>query len=124
GCLSIARRFGSLANEFPLTIEDVIDNLGKTVLGLSLGCARCHDHKFDPVPTADYYALYGIFDSTRFAFPGTEIFMAPKDFVALGSADDAETLRKFATELAGLAKRHDQLMTDRRKLDALKAAGS
>ncbi len=34
------------------------------MLGLTLGCARCHDHKFDPVPTADYYALAGIFSST------------------------------------------------------------
>src|SRR5262249_317699 len=63
--LAIARRFGSLADEFHLTIEDTIDNLGKAVLGLSVSCARCHDHKFDPVPQADYYALYGIFASTR-----------------------------------------------------------
>ncbi len=55
-----------------LTHEDVIDNLGKNFLGLTLGCARCHDHKYDPVPTDDYYALYGIFESTRFAFPGCE----------------------------------------------------
>jgi Protein of unknown function (DUF1553)/Protein of unknown function (DUF1549)/Planctomycete cytochrome C len=124
GYLAIARRFSSNINEFHLTIEDVIDTLGKSVLGLSLGCARCHDHKYDPIPTADYYALYGIFDSTRFPFPGVEIFPNPKDFVALGSADDAETLRNYETELADLAKRHDQLMTERRKLDALKAAGS
>src|SRR5205823_1046253 len=36
-----------------------------TFLGLTLGCARCHDHKFDPIPTADYYALAGVFKSTR-----------------------------------------------------------
>jgi hypothetical protein len=123
GYLAIARRFGSNAGEFHLTIEDVIDNFGKTALGLSLGCARCHDHKFDPVPTADYYALYGIFDSTRFAFPGTEIFPHGKDFVALGSPQDAEVLRKYEGELAALAKRHDELLTERRKLDAAKATG-
>src|SRR5262249_18813798 len=37
---------------------------GKAFLGLTLGCARCHDHKFDPLPTRDYYALAGIFKST------------------------------------------------------------
>lgn len=45
--------------------DEQIDTIGKTFLGQSLGCARCHDHKFDPVPTADYYALAGIFASTR-----------------------------------------------------------
>jgi hypothetical protein len=46
-------------------IDEQIDTVGKAFLGLSLGCARCHDHKFDPVPTRDYYALAGIFGSTE-----------------------------------------------------------
>jgi hypothetical protein len=46
-------------------IDEQIDTLGRAVLGLTLGCARCHDHKFDPVPTRDYYALAGIFSSTE-----------------------------------------------------------
>ncbi|QDT37874.1 Planctomycete cytochrome C [Stratiformator vulcanicus] len=46
------------------TIDEQIDTIGKSMLGLTLGCARCHDHKFDPVPTADYYALAGILRST------------------------------------------------------------
>jgi len=46
-------------------IDEQLDTLGKAFMGLTLGCARCHDHKFDPVPTADYYALAGIFMSTR-----------------------------------------------------------
>ena len=45
--------------------DELIDTVGKTILGQTLGCCRCHDHKFDPVPTADYYALAGIFSSTR-----------------------------------------------------------
>ncbi len=44
--------------------DEQIDTIGKAILGQTLGCARCHDHKFDPVPTADYYALAGIFAST------------------------------------------------------------
>ena len=45
--------------------DEQMDTIGKAVLGQTLGCARCHDHKFDPIPTADYYALAGIFTSTR-----------------------------------------------------------
>lgn len=45
--------------------DEQIDTIGRALLGQTLGCARCHDHKFDPVPTADYYALAGIFASTR-----------------------------------------------------------
>jgi hypothetical protein len=46
-------------------VDDQIDTVGKAFLGLTLGCARCHDHKFDPVSQTDYYALAGIFYSTR-----------------------------------------------------------
>jgi len=46
-------------------VDDQIDTVGKAFLGLTLGCARCHDHKYDPVTTRDYYALAGIFYSTR-----------------------------------------------------------
>jgi hypothetical protein len=46
-------------------IDEQIDTLGRTFMGLTLGCARCHDHKFDPVTTDDYYSLAGIFKSTK-----------------------------------------------------------
>jgi len=46
-------------------VDEQIDTVGRAFLGLTLGCARCHDHKFDPVPARDYYALAGIFKSTR-----------------------------------------------------------
>ncbi len=45
--------------------DELVDTVGRTVLGQTLGCARCHDHKFDPIPTSDYYALAGIFTSTQ-----------------------------------------------------------
>ncbi|MFM7151349.1 MAG: DUF1549 and DUF1553 domain-containing protein, partial [Gemmataceae bacterium] len=48
-------------------IDDQLDTTGRTFLGLTLGCARCHDHKFDPIPTVDYYSLAGI-------LRGTEVF--------------------------------------------------
>ena len=46
-------------------VDHQIDRIGRTFLGQTIACARCHDHKFDPVPTRDYYALAGIFHSTR-----------------------------------------------------------
>lgn len=104
GYLPIARRFGSGGSEFNNTIADVIDNVGKGMLGLSLGCARCHDHKFDPVPTSDFYALYGIFDSTRFAFPGTEVLRHPKDLIALTSEEDEKKLQAYDARMSELDK--------------------
>ena len=46
-------------------VDNQIDILGKTFQGLTIACARCHDHKFDPIPTADYYALAGVMHSTE-----------------------------------------------------------
>ncbi len=46
-------------------IDEQIEVIGRSILGLSIGCARCHDHKFDPIPTRDYYALAGILRSTQ-----------------------------------------------------------
>src|SRR6185295_31060 len=45
-------------------IDEQIDTVSRSILALTVSCARCHDHKFDPIPTADYYALAGIFHST------------------------------------------------------------
>jgi hypothetical protein len=46
-------------------VDEQLDTMGRTFLGLTIGCARCHDHKFDPIPTRDYYALAGILHSTQ-----------------------------------------------------------
>lgn len=51
-------------------VDEQIDSMGRSFLGMTLGCCRCHDHKFDPIPTADYYALAGIFRSTKSLTPG------------------------------------------------------
>ncbi len=48
-----------------LQTDDRIDVTARGMLGLSVGCARCHDHKYDPIPSKDYYALYSIFNSSR-----------------------------------------------------------
>ncbi len=95
GYLAIARRFGGdRLGEHHLTIEDTIDNLGRAVLGSTISCARCHDHKFDPFTSGDYYGLYGIFNSTRYPFPGAEVNKNQEDFVPLISPVEMEAILK------------------------------
>ncbi len=101
GYIAISRRIGVSPHRLRhITIEDTIDNLGKTFLGLSIQCARCHDHKFDPIPTADYYALYGIFDSSVYPHAGAEHLPYRSDFVyRVGQAQAREALRDYEREL-------------------------
>ena len=54
---------------------DRIDTLCRGFLGLTVACARCHDHKYDPIPTSDYYALEGVFASTDYV----EVPAVPRD---------------------------------------------
>ena len=61
GFLTVGKRFMGNEND---VIDDRIDVVSKGLLGLTAACARCHDHKFDPIPTKDYYALHGIFNSS------------------------------------------------------------
>ncbi|MEZ6127832.1 MAG: PSD1 and planctomycete cytochrome C domain-containing protein [Planctomycetaceae bacterium] len=61
GFLTLGRRFLNNSHDI---IDDRIDVLARGTMGLTVACARCHDHKFDPIPTADYYALYGVFNSS------------------------------------------------------------
>lgn len=61
GFLTLGDRFNGM---MPDIINDRIDVTSKAFLGLTVSCARCHDHKFDPIPQKDYYSLYGIFSSS------------------------------------------------------------
>lgn len=60
GFLTLGRRFLGVERDI---IDDRIDVVCRGTMGLTVACARCHDHKYDPIPTADYYSLYGVFDS-------------------------------------------------------------
>ena len=77
GFLALSRRYATAPYElWHLSLEDAIDTTGRAFLGLTLRCARCHDHKFDPIPQSDYYALYGVFASTTFPYAGSEEFQS------------------------------------------------
>ncbi len=114
GYIANSRRFGSRVDDYPqhLTIEDTIDNLGRCFLGMTLSCARCHDHKFDPITNRDYYGLYGIFASTRYPWPGIELDKQQRDFVPLVSADQQNELTQAATAHQKEQSRLDQEVTD------------
>jgi len=111
GFLALSRRYATAPYElWHLTLEDTIDTVGRAFLGLTLRCARCHDHKFDPVTTADYYALYGIFQSTQFPWAGGEEFQSKKtprlSFVSL--LPDNETAPRQAAFQQRLAQLADE----------------
>jgi hypothetical protein len=121
GFLAVTRRFGyNRHHQHHLTISDTIDTVGKSLLGLSIGCARCHDHKFDPISAADYYGLYGIFASTNYPFPGAEEQTRPQDFASLlppeetqaAVAEHAAKLAALDKELKQLAERHAALTAE------------
>jgi len=115
GYISIARRFGfDTDKDLYLTIDDTLDTVSKSVLGLALGCARCHDHKYDPISVEDYYALYGIFESTRFPFPGCEKTKAPRDMVPLMTPADWDRIVKpHQQQLADLDRTIQEQTTKR-----------
>lgn len=61
GFLTVGRRFLGVTRDI---IDDRIDTITRGTMGLTVACARCHDHKYDPIPTTDYYALYGVLHSS------------------------------------------------------------
>jgi Protein of unknown function (DUF1553)/Protein of unknown function (DUF1549)/Planctomycete cytochrome C len=107
GYLAISRRFGfDSENYHHLTIQDTIDTLGQSVLGLSLGCARCHDHKFDDISMVDYYGLYAIFDSSRYSFPGSEQKQRVRSMVPLVPLSESiQKWREFDQQVASISSK-------------------
>jgi mono/diheme cytochrome c family protein len=100
GYLTIGRRFLGVTHDI---IDDRIDVVTRGMLGLTVACARCHDHKYDPIPTRDYYSLYGVFQSSA------------EQLVPCGvsqNAVDLEELTKRKNKLAEImATRRDEQAT-------------
>jgi hypothetical protein len=87
GFLTLGRRFGNNQND---VIDDRIDVVTRGLLGLTATCARCHDHKYDPIPTDDYYSLYGVFASS----------IEPSDLPQIGQSVMNDAYRAYEQELA------------------------
>lgn len=84
GYIALAKRFGNKPYAFRhMEIGDMIDCTGRAFLGITMACARCHDHKSDPMTNEDYYALYGIFESTNYSFSGAEASKVRLNLVSL-----------------------------------------
>ncbi len=80
-------------------IDDQIDVISRGLLGLTVACARCHDHKFDPVPTADYYSLHAVLGSSD----------APIELPVIGQPPLTEAYRRYQTELTRLETLRDDI---------------
>jgi mono/diheme cytochrome c family protein len=90
GFLTLGPRFMDNKNDI---INDRIDVVCKGLLGLTVTCARCHDHKFDPIPQQDYYSLRGVFDSC----------VEPAEAPLLGPLKMTEPYRQFNKKMTDLA---------------------
>ncbi|MDB5299042.1 MAG: Planctomycete cytochrome [Phycisphaerales bacterium] len=103
-------------------VDDMINATSKAFLGLSVSCARCHDHKFDPIPTADYYALAGVFGSTRIVGDFSEYWrdgrvrllrpMAMPDEVAANQRVREQIDAKKAEQWKQLTTFHSKLLSE------------
>ena len=128
GYLTLGRRF--LNNSHDIT-DDRIDVVTRGMLGLTVACARCHDHKYDPISTKDYYGLYGVFTSS----------IEPKDLPLLGEPEETKEYLEFQKKVGELEqavkdyetkykkelseknrKHRDELRALQKKVDSFKAA--
>ena len=101
GFLTVGRRFSNNINDI---IDDRIDVVSRGLLGLSVTCARCHDHKFDPIPTDDYYSLYGVFASS------TE----PAELPLLNGRPETAAFHKFEAEMRRLEQAREDFKAAKR----------
>ena len=102
-------------------VDEQVDTVGRAFLGLTLGCARCHDHKFDPVSTRDYYALAGVFQSTRTMENFTKVARWYENPIA--TAADQQRIESHKRRVAGKKARIDELVDAARKVLGAKDPG-
>src|SRR4051794_10071941 len=98
GFLTVGKRFPN-PND---TIDERIDALSKSTMAMTVACARCHDHKFDPIPTADYYSLHGIFAST----------VEPADKPMIGQPPSGPEYQDFCRKLAALEQKNKDIYSN------------
>ncbi len=101
GFLTVGRRF---LNSEPDIIDDRIDVVTRGLMGMTVGCARCHDHKYDPIPTADYYGLYGVFASS----------VEPGELPVIGGISESAEYRAYVTERDERQRAVDEYVAEQR----------
>ncbi len=123
GFIAQAKRFGTFKLEdIHQIVEDNLNTTGQTVLGLSLRCARCHDHKYDPITSRDYYALYGFFAGSKYPFAGAEELKKPSDFAPLiPPTEQKARVARHAEEIARLKAGQAKAEADKLPADRIKA---
>jgi hypothetical protein len=103
GFLTLGRRF---LNVLPDIVDDRIDVVCRGTMALTVGCARCHDHKFDPIKQTDYYALYAVFANSP----------EPKEPPQIGQPEDSPQYREYKKQLdekeAAFEKYRDQKLAE------------
>ena len=88
------------------TIDDQIDVITRGLMGLTVTCARCHDHKFDPIPTADYYALYASIAPNK----------APSQLPAIGAVSDENAHMQYEREFSELKLKYQQFALEQNEV--------
>ncbi len=95
GFLTVGHQFRNIHD----LIDDRIDVISRGLLGLTVSCARCHDHKYDPIPTADYYALYATLASSK----------VPESLPVVGPPPDDERRADYERELEQRRTRYEEM---------------
>ncbi len=107
GFLTVGNRYLGNGQEI---IDDRIDVVTRGLQAMTVGCARCHDHKFDPIPAADYYSLYGVFNSIH----------EPPELPQIGEPADHKAYETFLAKFDPLAQKRAQLLKDKKTEEANK----
>ncbi len=98
GFLTIGRQYPNRHDR----VDDRIDVITRGLMGLTVACARCHDHKFDPIPTTDYYSLYATLGSSD----------VPERLPVIGDPAETDSHRSYNFELDRLQQRHDEMVRE------------
>ena len=100
GFLTLGRRF---LNNKPDIIDDRLDVAFRGTMAMTIGCARCHDHKFDPIPTKDYYSLYAVFNNS----------VEPTNLPLIGEPEETPAYVAFKKELDKRQAAHDTYVKEK-----------
>lgn len=92
-------------------LDDLVHNVGQSFLSMPMRCCKCHDHKFDPLPTRDYYSMYA-------AFSTTQVAELPAEFTAEENLNGFEAKRKLTKELLDYAKSKRDAVTNKQEAAA------